>query len=73
MLSDISFLGRTEDRHFFGEIRGDAARTQLGRQLHFRRARIHRPGSIEELRRLVARSPRIRAVGARDSFNGFAD
>jgi xylitol oxidase len=35
--------------------------------------RIHRPASIDEVRRLVARSPRIRAVGARHSFNGVAD
>jgi len=35
--------------------------------------RIHRPASIDEARRLVARSPRIHAIGARHSFNGVAD
>jgi alditol oxidase len=39
----------------------------------FSAGRIHRPGSVDELRRLVARSPRIRAIGARHSFNGVAD
>ena len=39
----------------------------------FSAGRIHRPASIDEVRRLVARSPRIRAIGARHSFNGVAD
>jgi alditol oxidase len=39
----------------------------------FSAVRIHRPASIDEVRRLVARSPRIRAIGARHSFNGVAD
>jgi alditol oxidase len=39
----------------------------------FSAARIHRPSSIDEVRSLVARSSRIRAIGARRSFNGIAD
>jgi xylitol oxidase len=39
----------------------------------FRAARIHRPSSVEDVRRLVARSSRIRTSGARHSFNGIAD
>jgi xylitol oxidase len=39
----------------------------------FSAGRIHRPASIDEVRRLVARSPRIRAIGARHSFSGVAD
>jgi xylitol oxidase len=39
----------------------------------FSAAAIHRPGSVDEVRRTVARSPRIRAIGARHSFNGIAD
>ena len=39
----------------------------------FKAAHIHRPGSVDELRRLVARSPKIHALGARHSFNGVAD
>ena len=35
--------------------------------------RIHRPTSIEEVRRLVARAARIHAVGVRHSFNDVAD
>jgi alditol oxidase len=34
---------------------------------------IHRPASIEEVRRLVARGRRVRALGARHSFSGIAD
>src|SRR5438132_12675823 len=39
----------------------------------FSAGRIHRPGAADELRRLVERSPRIHAIGARHSFNGVAD
>jgi xylitol oxidase len=39
----------------------------------FSAARIHRPVSVDEVRSLVARSSRVRAIGARHSFNGIAD
>jgi FAD/FMN-containing dehydrogenase len=39
----------------------------------FKAARIHRPASVEEARRVIARSLRIRAIGARHSFNGISD
>jgi FAD/FMN-containing dehydrogenase len=39
----------------------------------FLAARIHRPASVDELRRVVARASRIRAIGTRHSFNGIAD
>jgi alditol oxidase len=39
----------------------------------FAAERIHRPGSIDEVRRLVAAAARIRAIGARHSFNDAAD
>src|ERR1700730_9288218 len=39
----------------------------------FKAARIHRPASVDEVRRVVAQSSRIRAIGARHSFNGIAD
>jgi xylitol oxidase len=39
----------------------------------FTAARIHRPESVDMLRRLVAASPKIRAIGSRHSFNGIAD
>ena len=34
---------------------------------------LQRPGSIAELQRLVAGVERVRAIGARHSFNGIAD
>jgi len=41
---------------------------------HAYRAReLHRPGSLEELRELLARTPRIRVLGTRHSFNAIAD
>jgi alditol oxidase len=39
----------------------------------FSAGRIHRPASVDEVRRLVAGSSHIRAIGARHSFNGVAD
>jgi alditol oxidase len=39
----------------------------------FSAGRIHRPASLDEVRGLVAGSSRIRAIGARHSFNGIAD
>jgi alditol oxidase len=39
----------------------------------FKCLRIHRPSSIDEVCKLVAASSRIRAIGARHSFNGIAD
>jgi alditol oxidase len=39
----------------------------------FSAARIHRPVSVDEVRGIVAQSSRIRALGARHSFNGIAD
>jgi xylitol oxidase len=39
----------------------------------FRAAHIHRPTSVDELRELVARRPKIRALGTGHSFNLIAD
>ncbi len=39
----------------------------------FKAAHIHRPDSLDELRGLVARLSKVRAIGARHSFNGIAD
>lgn len=39
----------------------------------FTATQLHRPTSIGEVQRVVAASPKIRAIGARHSFNGIAD
>jgi alditol oxidase len=39
----------------------------------FEAHRIHRPTSVDEVRRIVSASPKIHAIGARHSFNGVAD
>ena len=36
-------------------------------------AAIHRPATVEELQAIVARAPRIRALGSRHSFTAIAD
>jgi xylitol oxidase len=40
---------------------------------HTYRARIERPRSVEELQELVAREPRVRALGSRHSFTDLTD
>src|SRR3954453_23537924 len=39
----------------------------------FSATRLHRPASIGDVQRVVAASAKIRAIGARHSFNGIAD
>jgi xylitol oxidase len=39
----------------------------------YRAADIHHPRTVEELQEIVARSPRIRALGTRHCFNDIAD
>jgi len=39
----------------------------------YRAAEIHHPRTLEELQEVVARSPRIRALGTRHCFNDLAD
>ncbi|MEA2527625.1 MAG: alditol oxidase [Thermomicrobiales bacterium] len=39
----------------------------------YRSTRLHRPSSLDELRAIVARAPRIHALGSRHSFNDIAD
>ena len=35
--------------------------------------RLHEPATVDELRRIVSRAPKIHALGTRHSFNGIAD
>lgn len=39
----------------------------------FRAERLHRPRSIDEIRRIAAGAEHVRAIGARHSFNAIAD
>ena len=39
----------------------------------YRARTVHRPGSVEELREIVSRAPRIRAIGSRHSFTDIGD
>lgn len=48
-------------------------RVNWARNVSFCAERLHRPASVEELQRLVAASPRIRALGTGHSFNAIAD
>src|SRR6188474_2358127 len=39
----------------------------------YRHTQLHRPGSLDELRAIVARTPKIHALGSRHCFNDIAD
>ncbi|SDQ36651.1 D-arabinono-1,4-lactone oxidase [Quadrisphaera sp. DSM 44207] len=39
----------------------------------YRASQVHRPRTLEELQEVVARAPRLKALGTRHSFNGVAD
>jgi xylitol oxidase len=39
----------------------------------YRATRLHRPETMDELRKIVAEAPKIHALGSRHSFNGIAD
>jgi xylitol oxidase len=39
----------------------------------YQATQLHRPSSLDELRRIVARAPKIRALGSRHCFNDIAD
>lgn len=43
------------------------------RTYDFRATRLHHPKTLDELRQIVAATPRIRALGTRHSFNDVAD
>ncbi|HEX6472164.1 MAG TPA: D-arabinono-1,4-lactone oxidase [Streptosporangiaceae bacterium] len=47
--------------------------TNWAGNITFRARELHRPASVDELRRLVARGDRVRALGSAHSFNEIAD
>jgi xylitol oxidase len=51
----------------------DSRLTNWARNVTYRASRIHHPGSLDELRHLVSRAERIRALGTRHSFNDLPD
>jgi alditol oxidase len=49
------------------------ARENWARNITFGSPRLHRPTSVEEVQRLVATAPHVRALGTGHSFNTIAD
>ncbi|MCU1444086.1 MAG: FAD-binding protein, partial [Cryobacterium sp.] len=49
------------------------AGTNWAGNLRYRATQLHTPESADELRRLVASTPHLRALGTRHSFNDIAD
>ena len=39
----------------------------------YRATRIHRPGTLDEVREIAARADSLRALGSRHSFNAIGD
>ncbi|MFD3486366.1 D-arabinono-1,4-lactone oxidase [Streptomyces sp. NPDC058665] len=55
-----------------GPVAGGAGTNWAG-NIVFSADRVHRPATLDELRALVAGSPRVRALGSGHSFNRIAD
>src|SRR5262245_40024346 len=47
--------------------------TNWAGNLTYRATRVQRPSSLDELRAIVARAPKIHALGSRHCFNDIAD
>ncbi len=58
--------------HAFGE-QHTAPRTNWAGNLTFSTDNLHSPASVDEVRQLVKRLPKLRALGTRHSFNSIAD
>jgi alditol oxidase len=59
-----------------GSIRGivmPVHETNWGGNHTYRAERVHRPSTLDEVREIVARAPRVRVVGARHSFSDIGD
>ena len=50
-----------------------AMSTNRGGNYRYRASRVHRPTSLEQLRRLAAGAPRLRVPASRHSFTDIAD
>jgi xylitol oxidase len=61
------------DRSLPARGRGSSSVRNWGGNYTYRAARLHRPATLDELRRIVAGAPRIRVLGTRHSFSDIAD
>ncbi|WP_328848752.1 FAD-binding protein [Micromonospora zamorensis] len=62
-----------QGEHATSTTAADVARRNWAGNVRYAARAFHRPTSVDELRRLVAGSNRIRAVGSGHSFNRFGD
>ncbi|MEU1644286.1 FAD-binding protein [Micromonospora zamorensis] len=62
-----------QGEHATSTTAADVARRNWAGNVRYAARAFHRPTSVDELRRLVAGSSRIRAVGSGHSFNRFGD
>ncbi len=55
------------------EQQSPTPRTNWAGNYTFHTNNLHQPGTVEEVQHIVKTSPKLRALGARHSFNGIAD
>ncbi|WP_394550864.1 D-arabinono-1,4-lactone oxidase [Agromyces sp. MMS24-JH15] len=72
-MTDGRPAGDPGDRAAPGPVIDPAIGTNWAGNLAYRAARIARPGSIDELRHVLAQGAPVRALGSRHSFNDLAD
>ena len=55
------------------EQQSPTPRTNWAGNYTFHTNNLHQPSTVEEVQQIVKTSPKLRALGARHSFNGIAD
>jgi len=59
--------------HLAADHHSDAVGQNWAKSISYGAARFHRPASVNELREIVRRSSRVKALGGRHSFSRIAD
>src|SRR5580704_14311431 len=67
------FVTGTMLSHFLSGEQSSAPRTNWAGNLTFSTDRLYSPSSLEEVQQVVKHCSKLRALGARHSFNSIAD
>ena len=65
--------GTLLSRYVSAEQQSSTTRTNWAGNYTFHTDNLHQPNTVEEVQQIVKTSPKLRALGARHSFNGIAD
>lgn len=68
-----SMMGHAWGEQDHGQNQSSAARTNWAGNLTYSTNNLHTPGSVDEVRAVVKKCAKLRALGTRHSFNSIAD